>query len=74
MKRCLMPTRTEGAISTFSLLPGELKAINSGPLLITPNYSFANSPHIDYLVVPGGVLRQPFNDDSTLRWIRSVLR
>jgi transcriptional regulator GlxA family with amidase domain len=40
---------------------------------VTPDFSFANSPAIDLLVVPGGLGARPLLDDSeTIDWIRKA--
>jgi transcriptional regulator GlxA family with amidase domain len=43
----------------------------TGGLVVTPRYSFANVPRIDFLVVPGGFgTRALLKDDKTIDWIR----
>jgi transcriptional regulator GlxA family with amidase domain len=43
----------------------------TGGLTVTPRYSFANVPRIDFLVVPGGFgTRALLKDDKTIDWIR----
>lgn len=45
----------------------------TGDLLVVPHCSFADSPKIDLLVVPGGFGTRPLmNDAPTLDWIRTV--
>ena len=44
----------------------------TGGLRVWPDYSFADAPAIDVLVVPGGFGTRPLlNDEPTLAWIRS---
>jgi transcriptional regulator GlxA family with amidase domain len=43
----------------------------TGGLVVVPNHSFADTPRIDLLVVPGGFgTRTLLNDAETLDWIR----
>ena len=43
----------------------------TGGLVVVPNHSFADTPRIDLLVVPGGFgARELLNDAETLDWIR----
>ncbi len=45
----------------------------TGDLLVVPHYSFADTPRIDLLVVPGGFgTRSLMSDESTLEWIRTA--
>ena len=47
----------------------------TGGLEVTPSYSFADTPSIDLLVVPGGFgTRALLEDDVTLDWIRGVAK
>ncbi len=44
-----------------------------GGLKVVPDYSFADAPKIDLLVVPGGAGTRPLRDDRfVLDWIRGV--
>ncbi|MCU1383518.1 MAG: ThiJ/PfpI domain protein [Acidobacteria bacterium] len=44
-----------------------------GGLLVTPNYSWADAPSIDILVVPGGFgTRALLTDEAALTWIRET--
>ena len=38
---------------------------------VTPNYSFANAPKLDVLVIPGGDIRQPKSSRATLQWVQT---
>lgn len=45
----------------------------TGGLKITPDYSFADAPHIDILIVPGGFgTRSLLEDQETLRWLKET--
>ena len=47
----------------------------TGGLEVTPSYSFADTPSIDLLVVPGGFgTRALLEDDVTLDWIRGIAK
>jgi putative intracellular protease/amidase len=55
-------------VFTVAKTDAPLKAI--GGLQVTPDYSFANAPGIDLLVVPGGLgARHLVDDVSTIEWI-----
>ncbi|MEM6812991.1 MAG: DJ-1/PfpI family protein [Bacteroidota bacterium] len=47
----------------------ETKLKSQGFLDITPNYSLANAPKTDILVLPGGNAQDPLNDTLTQKWI-----
>ena len=40
-------------------------------LQVVPNHTFANAPQADVLVIPGGDISQPRQDQATLDWIRA---
>jgi len=45
----------------------------TGGLVVTPRYAFADAPHIDLLVVPGGFgARALLKDEGTLAWVRTT--
>lgn len=45
----------------------------TGGLGVIPSHSFAEAPHIDLLVVPGGFGTRPLlQDDETIDWIRKT--
>lgn len=45
----------------------------TGGLVVVPEFSFADAPRIDLLVVPGGFGTRPLlQDEETLEWIRST--
>src|SRR5688500_10100057 len=47
----------------------------TGGLRVLPDYTFANAPRVDLLVVPGGFgTRSLLDDEETLGWIRRVAR
>jgi transcriptional regulator GlxA family with amidase domain len=51
-------------------------AENSGILsarydfLVKPHYGFADHPHIDLLLIPGGIMEQPRSSATTIDWIK----
>lgn len=44
----------------------------SGELLVQPNYSFADHPHIDLLLLPGGMTGSQLERPQVIDWIRQV--
>jgi len=47
------------------------KVIARHGLGIHPHYGFADAPDIDVLIVPGGIVTQPMDDEITLDWLRA---
>ncbi|MDB6073973.1 MAG: thiamine biosynthesis protein ThiJ [Verrucomicrobiaceae bacterium] len=43
-----------------------------GGLLVTPQFSFANHPAIDLLIIPGGVVAAELEKQPVIRWINEV--
>jgi transcriptional regulator GlxA family with amidase domain len=41
-------------------------------LPVIANYSFAELPRADVLIIPGGIVDQPLNDPATLAWLKSA--
>ncbi len=37
---------------------------------VKPHYSFSKHPHVDLLLVPGGIMDQPRGSPETVRWIQ----
>ncbi len=37
---------------------------------VIPHFGFHDAPHLDVLIVPGGVVTQPLADPATLDWVR----
>jgi transcriptional regulator GlxA family with amidase domain len=64
----------EGAPSRpFTVAKTMAPLVATGGLRVVPHHTFADAPHIDLLVVPGGFgTRALLNDQETLDWIRTV--
>ncbi len=45
---------------------------SQGFVKIVPNYTFANCPKPDILVVPGGGVNGVLNDEETMKWIKDT--
>ena len=57
----------------FTVAQSKEPVIATGGLRVLPDYSFADAPAIDLLVVPGGFgTRRLLDDAETLDWIRGV--
>lgn len=41
-------------------------------LTVLPTFGFADAPHFDLLIVPGGVMTEPLGDASTLDWVTAA--
>ena len=55
----------------FTVAPSREAIRAVGGLVVTPDYSIDDAPHIDLLVVPGGFgTRSLLNDDRVLSWIK----
>ncbi len=60
-------------VFTVAKSPDTLRT--TGGLRVVPDHDFADTPHIDLLVVPGGFGTRPLlDDDATLDWIRETAR
>lgn len=58
-------------VFTVAEKPGPLLAV--GGLNVTPDFSFENTPHIDILLVPGGMGTRPLLEhEPVLDWIRDA--
>lgn len=56
-------------VFTVAPAPGQITA--TGGLRVIPDYDFANTPHLDLLVVPGGFGTRPLlANETVLEWIR----
>jgi transcriptional regulator GlxA family with amidase domain len=64
----------EGApFRPFTVAKTTAPVVATGGLRVVPDHGFADAPHIDLLVVPGGFgTRALLNDQETLDWIRTV--
>jgi transcriptional regulator GlxA family with amidase domain len=57
----------------FTVGKSQTQLAATGGLLVTPDFSFANHPKIELLVVPGGFGTRPLlSDEETLEWIRKI--
>lgn len=55
----------------FTVAPAAGQITATGGLRVIPNYHFANAPHVDLLVVPGGFGTRPLlANETVLEWIR----
>src|ERR1044071_776205 len=57
------------SMNTYTVTIDGKPIVSGGLLQITPNYSFANAPDPDLIVLPVG-RTTPANDSVTLRWIK----
>ncbi len=68
-------SHTRGQIRVFTVAPGTGPVATAERLHIVPQYSFANAPGIDWLVVPSGThYRTDLNNRILVGWIRTVGR
>ena len=57
----------------FTVARTRKTVLATGGLEVVPKHSFADAPHIDLLVVPGGFGTRPLlQDGETLEWIRKT--
>jgi transcriptional regulator GlxA family with amidase domain len=64
-------TEDSAPFQVFTVARSIAPVTATGGLTVTPRYSFANVPRIDFLVVPGGFgTRALLKDDKTIDWIR----
>ncbi|HZX78173.1 DJ-1/PfpI family protein [Lysobacter sp.] len=54
---------------TFTVAAAAAPVQASAGLTVVPRYTFANAPHADVLVVPGGDVDDTMMDSATLSWI-----
>lgn len=55
----------------FTIAPAPGQITTTGGLRVIPDYDFANAPHVDLLVVPGGFGTRPLlANETVLEWIR----
>jgi len=57
-------------VFTVAEEPGLLKT--SGELLIQPHFTFHDHPHIDLLLIPGGMTNLQMERQAVLEWLRKV--
>jgi len=59
--------------NVFTVARSNAPVAATGGLKVVPDYSFADAPKIDLLLVPGGIGTRPIREDNlVLDWIRSV--
>ena len=59
--------------SVFTVAKSRAPIRTTGDLEVVPHHGFADAPHIDLLLVPGGFgTRRLLDDPETLDWIRRV--
>jgi transcriptional regulator GlxA family with amidase domain len=54
--------------ATFTVAAGDEVQARGG-LLIAPSYAFGREPHIDVLIVPGGVVTDELGKPAVIEWI-----
>ncbi len=60
------------AFDVFTVAASSTPVKSQGFVTITPQFTFANCPKADILVVPGGSMRIPLADAASLDWIRKA--
>lgn len=59
------------SVFTVAKEAGPVRAVNG--MIVLPNYSFADTPHIDILVISGGYgTRKLLDDEFTLKWVKKI--
>lgn len=59
------------SVFTVAKEAGPVRAVNG--MIVLPNYSFADTPHIDILVISGGYgTRKLLDDELTLKWVKKI--
>ncbi|HEY1584680.1 MAG TPA: DJ-1/PfpI family protein [Polyangia bacterium] len=58
------------AFRVFTVGPTLAAVVSQGFVRITPDYSIANSPKPDILVIPGGRTTMLYNDPKMMAWLR----
>lgn len=64
--------REEPALKVFTVAERLDLVATSGGLRIQPDYSFANAPRIDLLVIPGGNTRPQLENAAMVEWLKRV--
>jgi transcriptional regulator GlxA family with amidase domain len=57
-------------VFTIGSVAGAIRA--RGGLMLQPAYTFVNHPHIDILVVPGGIVEAEMEKEQVIDWIGQV--
>jgi transcriptional regulator GlxA family with amidase domain len=64
-------TEDSAPFDVFTVAKTKEPVTATGGLVVVPRYSFADTPHIDLLLVPGGFGTRPvLQDAETIDWIR----
>ncbi len=58
--------------NVFTVAPSQQPIESQGFVQVTPEFSFANSPKIDVLVVPGGGVGSLLDDPKAMAWIEKT--
>jgi len=56
----------------YTVAAGSAPITTAMGMKVVPNYTLANAPHPDVLIVPGGSIRSALASDSTLAWVRAT--
>ncbi|MHC5544241.1 DJ-1/PfpI family protein, partial [Singulisphaera rosea] len=60
------------AFNVFTVGAASGTVESQGFVAVTPQYTFADCPKVDVLVLPGGATRIPLADPSVVEWIRKT--
>jgi transcriptional regulator GlxA family with amidase domain len=61
-----------GAFNVYTVAAGEGEIVSQGFLTIKPQYTLANCPKPDIIVLPGGATRIPLGDARVIEWIQKA--
>jgi transcriptional regulator GlxA family with amidase domain len=56
----------------FTVGDGRRTVQARGGLTVSPNFDISNHPHIDVLIIPGGVVTAELDKDSVIQWISQI--
>lgn len=63
------------AVDVFTIAKDENTVQARANLQVVPNYTFANHPELDMVVLPGGMgSRKVIKDETAMKWVRSVCK
>jgi transcriptional regulator GlxA family with amidase domain len=66
------PREERRLFTAFTIAEEQRTIVCRGGLLVQPNHTFADHPHVDIIVVPGGFgTRREVNNPNVLNWIAS---
>lgn len=60
------------AFNVYTVAASEGDVVSQGFLTVKPQYTFANCPKPDILVLPGGNTRVPLKDERVIQWIQKA--